>query len=188
MYVDVQVDETDVASVEDGQKVDITFDAYPNNPYEGKVIKIDPQAVVDQNVTTVHVRVEVDNTSTTFALLKPGMNATCEFISKKLEDVVSVPNEAIKNDADGVSKYVEVPSGGKVAPPAEKDGETDPNLLIEVKIEKRKITVGLEGNDSSEVTEGLKEGDKIITQTIEPAPPTAAGGSPFGGSKGPGKK
>ena len=72
MYVDVQVDETDIASVDVDQKVDITFDAYNATPFEGKVIKIQPQAVVDQNVTTVHVRVEVDNSATAFRLLKPG--------------------------------------------------------------------------------------------------------------------
>src|SRR5262249_25818597 len=91
MYVDVQVDETDAASVDPGQAVDIPFDAYPTTPFEGKVIKIDPQAVIDQNVTTVHVRVEVDNSVPSYRLLKPGMNATCEFIVDKKEDVVAVP-------------------------------------------------------------------------------------------------
>ncbi len=185
MYIDVQVDETDIASVDLDQKVDITFDAYATTPFEGKVIKIDPQAVVDSNVTTVHVRVEVDNTATSYRLLKPGMNASCEFISDKKEDVVSVPNEALKTDDQG-ERYVEIAEGGKAAP-ADKDTESDPNLLVEVKVKKTPVKVGLEGNDSSEITVGVKEGDRIITQTIEPST-TPAGGNPFGSSKGPGKK
>jgi HlyD family secretion protein len=184
-YVDVQVDETDVANVDIDQKVDITFDAYPSTPFEGKVIKIDPQAVVDSNVTTIHVRVEVDNSDAKFQLLKPGMDATCEFIINKKDDVIAVPNEALKTADDG-SKYVEIADGGKPAP-IDKGGEPDPNLLVEVKPVKRPIKVDLEGNDNTEVTEGLKEGDRIITQTIEPST-TPAGGNPFGGSKGPGRK
>jgi HlyD family secretion protein len=187
MYVDVQVDETDIASIEMDQKVDITFDSYATAPFEGKVIKVDPQAVVEQNVTTFHVRVEVDNSDIKFKLLKPGMNATCEFIINRKDDVVAVPNEAIKTDNADNSSYVEIPIGGKVAP-AEKDAEVDKELFVGVKPEKRKITAGLVGNDLTEVTEGLKEGDKVITQTIEPAPPTTGGGNPFGGSRGPGRR
>jgi HlyD family secretion protein len=186
MYVDVQVDETDVASVDMDQKVDITFDAYATTPFEGKVIKIDPQAVVDSNVTTVHVRVEVDNGVPSYRLLKPGMNATCEFIVDKKEGVLAVPNEALKTDNEG-KRYVEIAQGGKVAP-ADKDSEPDPNLLVDVKIIRRDVEIGLEGNDSTEIKSGLKEGDTIITQTIEPSTGPPAGGNPFGGNRGPGRR
>ncbi len=185
MYVDVQVDETDVANVDMDQKVDITFDAYPTTPFEGKVIKVDPQAVVDQNVTTVHVRVEVDNSVPSYRLLKPGMNATCEFIVDKKDDVVAVPNEALKTDENG-GHYVEIAVGGKVAP-ADKDSEKDPNLLVDIKKVKRPIEIGLEGNDLTEVVSGLKEGDRVITQTIEPST-NIPGGNPFGGGRGPGRR
>jgi HlyD family secretion protein len=185
MYVDVQVDETDIASVDVDQKVDITFDAYNATPFEGKVIKIQPQAVVDQNVTTVHVRVEVDNAATAFRLLKPGLNATCEFVVKKRPDVLCVPNESLKTDNEG-NHYVEVAEGGKPAP-ADKDSEADPNLIIGCKVVKKPVEIGLEGNDQTEIASGIKEGDRVITQTVEPTTATP-GGNPFGGSKGPGKK
>ena len=186
MYVDVQVDETDVASVTMDQKVDITFDAYPTTPFEGKVIKIEPQAVIDSNVTTVHVRVEVDNSTITYRLLKPGMNATCEFIVDKKEDVLCLPNEAVKTDTDGTS-YVQIAQGGKVAP-GDKDNPADPNVLIGIKVVKRPVKVGLAGNETTEILEGIKPGDRVITQTIEPAALTASPGGMFGNSKGPGKK
>jgi HlyD family secretion protein len=179
------VDETDIASVDVDQKVDITFDAYNATPFEGKVIKIQPQAVVDQNVTTVHVRVEVDNAATAFRLLKPGLNATCEFVVKKRPDVLCVPNESLKTDNEG-NHYVEVAEGGKPAP-ADKDSEADPNLIIGCKVVKKPVEIGLEGNDQTEIASGIKEGDRVITQTVEPTTATP-GGNPFGGSKGPGKK
>lgn len=181
MYVDVQVDESDVAGVDMDQKVDITFDAYATTPYEGKVIKIEPQAVVDSNVTTVHVRVEVDNSVPSYRLLKPGMNATCEFIVDKKDSVVCVPNEALKSDANG-DHYVEIAQGGKQAP-ADKDSEPDPNLLVGVKPVKRPVEIGLEGNDTTEIKSGLREGERILTQTIEPS---TSSPSPMMGGRGPG--
>ncbi|MDX1934620.1 MAG: efflux RND transporter periplasmic adaptor subunit [Capsulimonadales bacterium] len=182
MYVDVNVDETDIANVDINQVVEVNIEAYPGVPFEGKVIRINPLAQVEQNVTTIHVRVEVDNSSPTFRLLKPGMNATCEFVIGKKPDVVKVPNEAIREDDQG--QYVEIASGGKPAPPDPQAGTPapppDPSLLIDIKKERRAIKAGLAGNDATEITEGVKPGDQIITQTIEPAPPQQAG-SPFGG-------
>ncbi|MBC7527859.1 MAG: efflux RND transporter periplasmic adaptor subunit [Chthonomonadaceae bacterium] len=187
MYVDVQVDETDVANVVMDQKVDITCDAYPTTPVEGKVIKVQPQAVIEQNVTTIHVWVEIDNSAATFKLIKPGMNASCEFIVDRKEDVVSVPNEALHTDLDG-THYVDIASGGTPAP-AEKGSEPDPALLVGVKTEKRKVETELEGNDATEVKSGLKADETIITQVIEPSAAASSGGGPFGGGgKGPGKK
>lgn len=184
MYVDVVVDETDVANVDMGQKVDVSVEAYPGVPFEGKVIRVDPQAVVNQNVTSVHVRVEVDNSTPTFQLLKPGMNTTCEFVVKEASSVVVVSNDAIKDDNDG-SKYVEKASGGKAAPPDPLTGSpADADTKIEVKLEKVKIELGVEGNDTSEVTSGLKEGDTVVVQTIEPEPPKTGGTSPFANTGG----
>jgi len=190
MYVDVQVDETDIANVDEGQSVDISFDAYPGVPFEGKVYRVEPQAQVDNNVTTVHVRVEVDNSEPTFRLLKPGMNSTCEFILGKKENVVAVPNDAIHQDDQG--SYVQTASGGKVAPADPTSGQpADKDTLVGVTLKRVAVETGLVGNDTTEITKGLKEGDTIVVQTIEPeettAAPTqgaAAGGSPFGGGRG----
>lgn len=179
MYVDVTVDETDIASVDEGQEVEVTIEAYPSLPFSGVVSRIDPQAVVEQNVTTVHVRVEIDNTDVSFRLLKPGMNATCEFVSQKKEDVLMVPNEAVRTDDNG--QYVEIAlNEGKPAPPDPKTGEKpDPTLLVDLKLRREKVEVVLEGNDTTEISGNVKPGDKVVVQVIEPAPETA--GSPFGG-------
>ncbi len=182
MYVNVAVDETDIANVDEGQKVDVTVEAYPGIPFEGKVTRINPQAKVEQNVTTVTVRVEIDNSSPTFRLLKPAMNATCEFIIDQKEDAIAVPNEAIKQDDQGGS-YVEIAVGGKPAPPDKETGTpADADTLVDVKPKKQTVEIGVEGNESTEVKKGLKEGDTIVAQTIEPVAATpAAGGSPFAG-------
>jgi HlyD family secretion protein len=187
MYVDVSVDETDIANIDIGQKVDVTFDAYSSTPVDGTVIRVDPTAKVASNVTTLHVRVEVDNTAQIYSLLKPGMNASCDFIIGKKTDVVTVPNEALRTNADG-THYVEIPSGGKQAP-VEKGQDPDPAVFVDVKLRQQPVEIGLEGNDVTEVKSGVKEGDKIVTQVIEPTPAGASSGMPrMGGGPGPGRK
>lgn len=186
MYVQATVDETDLANVDVGQSVDVAFDAYPGIPFEGKVARIDPQAVVNQNVTQFDVRVEIDNSSPTFRLLKPGMNATCDFIANQKDNVLCVPNEAVQTDDQGNST-VQVVTGGKVAPADPTLGiPADPNTLVGVKIETRTVQIGLQGDDNTEITSGLKAGEKVVTQTIAPvsATPAPTGSSPFGGGRG----
>jgi HlyD family secretion protein len=181
MFVDVTVDETDIANVEEGQAVEVSIDAYPGVPFEGKVARVDPQAVIEQNVTTVHVRVVVDNSDAKFKLIKPGMNATCEFVMGSEDGVVNIPSEALHEDTEG--KYVTTASGGKVAP-VEEGGTPDPDTKINVKATRVAVEVGLTGNESVQITKGLKGDETIVLQEIEPevaAPPGAAGGSPFGG-------
>ena len=186
MYVQATVDETDLASVDIGQDVDVSFDAYPGIPFQGKVARVDPQAVVNQNVTQFDVRVEIDNSSPTFRLLKPGMNATCDFIADKKDNVLCVPNEAVQSDDQG--SYVQVITGGHPAPADPTLGmPADPNTLVDVKLQRRNVEVGLAGDDTTEITSGLKAGDKVVTQTITPAPASGApvgGSSPFGGGGG----
>jgi len=187
MYIDVSVDETDIANIDIGQKVDVTFDAYSSTPIDGTVIKVDPTAKVASNVTTLHVRVEVDNSSQIYSLLKPGMNANCDFIIGKKTDVITVPNEAMRTNADG-THYVDIPEGGKQAP-VEKGQDPDPAVFVDVKPRKQLVEIGLEGNDSTEIKSGVKEGQKIVTQVIEPTPAGASSGMPrMGGGPGPGRK
>ncbi|MCC6444517.1 MAG: efflux RND transporter periplasmic adaptor subunit [Armatimonadetes bacterium] len=185
MYVDVAVDETDIANVDVGQPVEVTIEAYPGIPFEGKVARIDPQAQVESNVTNVHVRVEIDNSAPSFRLLKPEMNATCEFVIDRKDGVVSVPTDAVRTDDQG--KYVEVATGGQPAPPdPQADIPADPDTLVGVKIERRTVEVGLEGNDTVEIAKGLRDGELVVTQTIEAEPQQAGGavggfGSRMGG-------
>ena len=69
------VDETDVGKIQPGQHATITVDAYPNRTFEGTVLKIEPQAQTEQNVTVFPVLVRIDNEN---GLLRPGMNTEVE--------------------------------------------------------------------------------------------------------------
>src|SRR5204863_8374297 len=75
VQVSALVDETDVGKVRPGTAVTITVDAYPNRQFDGRVLKIEPQAQVNQNVTMFPVDVNITNPG---HLLKPGMNTEVE--------------------------------------------------------------------------------------------------------------
>src|SRR5690606_34083068 len=75
MQVRTLIDETDIGQVRPGQVARVQVQAYPGRTFVGSVLKIEPQAVVDQNVTMFPVLVRLDNRE---RLLKPGMNAEVE--------------------------------------------------------------------------------------------------------------
>lgn len=88
------VNETDIGRVMQGQEATVTVDAFPDRPFRGTVEKIEPQAVVQQNVTMFPVLVSLENRE---GLLLPGMNGEVSIISDRRENVIAVPNEAIRS-------------------------------------------------------------------------------------------
>ena len=94
------VDETDIGKVSPGLDVAITVDAYPNQPFEGNVLKIEPQALEEQNVTMFPVLVRIPNQGD---LLRPGMNAEVEIHVGARERVMAIPNAALRTQRDVTS-------------------------------------------------------------------------------------
>ncbi len=94
------VDETDIGKIQPGQRATVTVDAYPNRPFEGVVLKIEPRDTVSQNVTMFPVRVRIDNRE---GLLKPGMNTEVEVHIGQAQSVVAVPNAALRTPRDVAS-------------------------------------------------------------------------------------
>ncbi|HET9040543.1 MAG TPA: efflux RND transporter periplasmic adaptor subunit [Gemmatimonadales bacterium] len=91
------VDETDIGKVQPGQQATITVDAYPNRPFDGTVLKIEPQAQTEQNVTVFPVLVRIQNRE---GLLRPGMNTEVEIHIGSREGVPAVPNAALRTQRD----------------------------------------------------------------------------------------
>jgi HlyD family secretion protein len=91
------VDETDIGKIQVGQPATVTVDAFPNRPFEGSVLKIEPQAQTEQNVTMFPVLVRIDNRA---GLLRPGMNAEVEIHVGERPGVLAVPNAALRTQRD----------------------------------------------------------------------------------------
>ncbi len=91
------VDEVDIGRIQPGQAAAVEVEAYPGRTFRGTVIKIEPQAVVEQNVTMFPVLVELPNPD---RLLKPGMNAEVGIEVANRDGVVAVPNGAVASLRD----------------------------------------------------------------------------------------
>ena len=91
------VDETDIGKISPGQAAVVTVSAFPNQPFSGKVLKIEPQANADQTVTTFAVRIVLNNDS---GLLKPGMNADVSILITERKGVLAIPTNALRTDRD----------------------------------------------------------------------------------------
>jgi HlyD family secretion protein len=87
------VDEIDIGRVHPGLPAEIQVEAFPNRTFSGTVLKIEPQAVVQQNVTQFAVLTRIDNRD---KLLMPGMNADVTIVIGKRDSVLALPNGGIK--------------------------------------------------------------------------------------------
>ncbi|MDP2157616.1 MAG: efflux RND transporter periplasmic adaptor subunit [Nitrospirota bacterium] len=139
LYIEAFIDEADAAKVAIGQQVNVTMDAYPEKAMTGEVTMISPVVLGNkQEARTFEARVRLlDKTIKT----KPGMSADVEVIVSKKEHVLIIPSQAIieRNDA----KYVYV-------------GNDNRAVL-------RQIKTGQFNWTYTEVTEGIQEGDTVIT-------------------------
>ncbi len=97
VQVRTRVDETDIGKIEPGMHAIVKVSAYPNQPFTGQVLKIEPQATVDQNVTMFPVLIRLQNPK---GLLRPGMNADVRINIAHAENVLAVPTMALRTDRD----------------------------------------------------------------------------------------
>jgi HlyD family secretion protein len=86
------VDETDIARVQPELPADISVEAFRDRTFRGRVLKIEPQATVQQNVTMFPVIIRIDNRE---GLLKPGMSAEVTIQVAHAENAVTVPAQAV---------------------------------------------------------------------------------------------
>jgi HlyD family secretion protein len=97
VQVRTRVDETDIGKIQPGMPTRVTVAAYPNQPFDGEVLKIEPQALVEQNVTQFSVLIKIANRG---GLLKPGMNAEVQIEIADRDNVPAVPTAALRADTD----------------------------------------------------------------------------------------
>ncbi|MHB1313397.1 MAG: efflux RND transporter periplasmic adaptor subunit [Gemmatimonadaceae bacterium] len=88
------VNETDIGQIAAGQEATVTVDAFPDRPFHGRVEKVEPQAVVQQNVTMFPVLISLSNAD---GLLKPGMNGEASVLIERRDGVLGIPNDAIRS-------------------------------------------------------------------------------------------
>ena len=100
MQVRTLVDETDLGKIQPGQQSRVSVEAYPGRTFSGTVLKIEPQAIVEQNVTMFPVLVHLQNGD---GALKPGMNAEVVIEVARREMVTTIPNAAVVSMRDAAA-------------------------------------------------------------------------------------
>jgi HlyD family secretion protein len=184
VYVKASVDEVDIGLIAPGQSAVVIAETYPDREFRGQVLRIHPQAVLEQNVTTFDVTIEVDNSE---GLLLSGMNASIEIIAGYKGDILIVPREAL-TDARTIARLMgsepgspEGSAGGggsrsgmnAQAREAEEESSGKPvRMVLAIQngtLSPRQVEIGLSSFEEAEVVSGLAEGDTVLTTVTSKA-------------------
>ena len=199
MQIDSNVAEADVGAVEVGQDVDFTVDAFPTRTFHGKVVQVRNAPITVQNVVTYDTVIGVDNKD---LKLKPGMTANVSIIIAHKDNVLQLKNAALRyRPADATSephagaaqsgsrpsgpRADGAPGGQRPSGARERKPERTVYTLSFGKPKPAQIKTGISDGIVTEVTDGLKEGEKVVTAEISSAaspsgsPPT----NPFSGGR-----
>ena len=184
MEVEVGVDEADVGQVKAGQKAEFSVDAWPGRKYPAEITRVSLGADTSNNVVSYLTVLAVQNTDLT---LRPGMTATATIKTEARENVLLIPNTALRftpvvaaapaaasANSSFISKLMPRPPGmgtakkrpNGISPAASPDGmqkiwvlENNAPLAVEVK------TGISDGKQTEIVSGGLKEGMAVITES-----------------------
>ncbi len=152
---ELSLNEVDVAKVKVGQKATLTFDAVEGLSITGEVAEVDSIGAVSQGVVSYKVKINFD---TQDDRVKSGMSVSANIITEMRQDVLIVPNGAIKGQVGNY--YIETITN----PSAEVVGVQGVTSVAAPN--RTTIEIGLADDTSTEVMSGLKEGDAIIARTI----------------------
>ncbi len=136
-YVEVAIDETEIAQIEVGQEATITLDAFPSEELPGRVESIGLVGNSVQGLVNYTVRIAFEHEGLAVRSLMTGVISV---ITEQREDVLVVPNRALRRDAQGI--YVEQLRGG-----------------MPVRVD---VTTGIANDTYTEILSGLSEGDQVI--------------------------
>ena len=136
-----RVEEVDLAEIKHGQKAIVTLDAYPGKEFEGEVLRINRVAqknIVGGTIIPVDIKLKADEK---FIV---GLNGDVQILIEEKQNALIVPRGAVHREND--SHFVWVVKDGKP--------------------EKQTVSIGLHSAKITEVTQGLREGDKVVIGKI----------------------
>ncbi len=136
-----KVPEVDIGQIRLNQKVEVIADSYPDQVFEGRVRLIAPEAVVEQNVTSFEVRVDL---VTGLDKLRSGMNVDATFLGQQIQNALVIPTVAIVTEKGETGVYL--------------PGSTDPK-----KTQFKPVTFGATIGNQTQVLRGLTAGERVYT-------------------------
>ncbi len=174
LRVDTSIDESEVGKIQLGQKATFTVDAFPGRTFEGQVKQIRKSAQVVSNVVTYLVAISTQNSDLT---LLPGMTANVRVVTSVHEDVLKVPNSALRfrppqKPDDKSDKHSERNKSGAKESSAHGGGHSkrgESGVVKLYRLEKNElkamtVKIGASDGQMTEITgENLTEGIEVVT-------------------------
>ena len=169
MQVDTNVSESDIGGIKEGNKATFTVDAYPARVFEGTVTQLRQSPQTVQNVVTYDAVVSVPNLD---LALKPGLTASTRIVVDQRNDVLRVPNQALRyapgNVTGGATPEAGAPAG--IGGPASATKTSHVWILRDGKATPLLVVPGLDDDNFTEIVSGdLKVGDQVIVAATNAA-------------------
>lgn len=138
LEVQVYVDETDIGKIRVGQEASFTVDTYPDTDFKGMITAIYPKAIIQDNVVNYIATVVIRDSQG--KILRPEMSTNVTIALEMRKNVLTVPTGAVTRERG--ERYVTVLDGERKT--------------------RRKVKTGWKDNGSTEITSGLKEGERVL--------------------------
>ena len=160
MQVVANVDEADIGGVKEGNRVTFTVDAYPDDTFEGTVKQVRLEATTTNNVVTYEVVISAPNAD---LKLKPGLTANVTIYTQERSGVLAVANKALRftPTKETVGKDMKI---------VDCKGKNKVWTLNDKTLTAHPVTIGQSDGINTEITKGLKQGDKIVTEIVVKVP------------------
>ena len=173
MQVEASVDEADIGRIRQGEAVTFRVDAYPRDVFSGTVSQVRLQPVVVQNVVSYVTVIDVPNPE---KKLKPGMTATVTIEIARADDVLTVPNAALRFRPPGAAERPSGPRTGAVATTGRAQGDTQSGpgersrriwTLRDGQPQPVRIQTGISNGTATAVSgDELREGMTVVTGVV----------------------
>ena len=160
MQVVANVDEADIGGVKEGDRVTFTVDAYPDDTFEDEVKQVRLEPTTTNNVVTYEVVISAPNAD---LKLKPGLTANVTIFTQERTGVLAVPNKALRftPTKETVGKDMKI---------VDCKGKNKVWTLSDKVLTAHPVTIGQTDGMNTEITKGLKQGDRIVTEIVVNTP------------------
>ena len=153
MRVIADIDEADIGSVKEGQRVSFTVDAFPDDHFEGQVTQVRQQATTESNVVTYEVVISAPNKD---LKLKPGLTANVTIFTMEKNDVMAVPSKALRF----IPTEALLEKGQTIS---DCEGDHKVWTLEDNTFKAHKVEIGTSNGVMTEIISGIPEGMEILT-------------------------
>jgi len=175
MNIKAAISEGDIGRIREGQDVSFTVDAFPEETFHGQVTQVRRAPTTTQNVVTYDTIITVDNPE---RKLFPGMTAEVSILVASRKGVVTVPNTALRYTPPADVRFEGEPPAqyGRMQRLVYRPGSSPGTLRAVL------VRTGVSDGRRTEIIEGLREGDEVVTSTVEAG--TAGARLRLGGASG----